>query len=341
VPDQEAIEDQKQLLAAYRRTLAQYLKQQAMIGLVHIQPGVAQGIREARSNIRRIKAILRGWETEVEDYPDDEEPLDDIAPQPTISHVRGAPTRPGRQSIATIVGILGLIAVIVFLFLRSVTSDWINSRPQATTITASTASTSAPTPIVASDTSQNKATPTVQLTQPPNPIALPSPQPTIALVIQVVIPTLPPTDTPVPTFTSAPTIPSTDTSVPVDTSIPELPTFLPQPNTPPDQMIRDYWALVVARNYEAAWQYLSENYQQGIHDGQRSNYETGWENINPCRIEVEITNVNQGVATTQVLAHWTLYSGNACTKEEDDHEYFLIISKNGLYWLIDDVQSRQ
>ena len=39
MPDKEAIENQLQLLAVYRRTLVQYLKQQAMIGATYIQPG--------------------------------------------------------------------------------------------------------------------------------------------------------------------------------------------------------------------------------------------------------------------------------------------------------------
>lgn len=84
MPDQEAIEHQLQLLAAYRQTLMQYLKQQAMIGMVYIQPGVAQGIRESRANIRRIKGILKGWGVNVDNWPDDEELPGEVSTQPII-----------------------------------------------------------------------------------------------------------------------------------------------------------------------------------------------------------------------------------------------------------------
>jgi phosphatidylethanolamine-binding protein (PEBP) family uncharacterized protein len=68
---QEEIDDQRELLEAHRRTLAIYLKQQAQLGSAYAPPGVANGIREARDGIRRVKATLRGWGLEVAAYPDD------------------------------------------------------------------------------------------------------------------------------------------------------------------------------------------------------------------------------------------------------------------------------
>ena len=72
--DQEEIDQQQELLAAHRRTLAQYLLQQAALGVAHTPPAVAQGIHAARAEIRRIKRILRGWRVQVVNYPDDEPP---------------------------------------------------------------------------------------------------------------------------------------------------------------------------------------------------------------------------------------------------------------------------
>jgi hypothetical protein len=74
MPDQEAIDQQQELLAAYRRTLAQYLKQQALAGEVNVPPAVTNGIRKARDHIRRIKDVLRGWGVVVANHPDDEPP---------------------------------------------------------------------------------------------------------------------------------------------------------------------------------------------------------------------------------------------------------------------------
>src|SRR5262249_44740226 len=65
---QEEIDDQRALLAAHRRTLAIYLKQQAQLGSAYAPPGVEHGIREARDAIRRIKAVVRGWGLAVDDH---------------------------------------------------------------------------------------------------------------------------------------------------------------------------------------------------------------------------------------------------------------------------------
>ncbi len=72
--DQDAIEQQRQLLITHRRTLTHLLKQQATLTSAHTPPGIAHGIDEARENIRRIKTTLRISGVEVDDYPDDEPP---------------------------------------------------------------------------------------------------------------------------------------------------------------------------------------------------------------------------------------------------------------------------
>src|SRR5687768_15667306 len=73
MPSQEEIADQQELLTAYRRTLAQYRKQEALSGEAFVPPAVTNGIQEARAEIRRVKATLRGWDVAVDDHPDDEE----------------------------------------------------------------------------------------------------------------------------------------------------------------------------------------------------------------------------------------------------------------------------
>jgi Tfp pilus assembly protein PilF len=90
----EAIDQQQQLLAAHRATLAHYLIQRAQLGSGYAPPGVTNGITEARAEIRRIKEVLRGWGATVEDLPDDEErpaaQSSDLAPTPnTQAHSMG------------------------------------------------------------------------------------------------------------------------------------------------------------------------------------------------------------------------------------------------------------
>lgn len=80
MPTQDDIVEQQQLLDAHRRTLAAYLKQQALVGGAQATPvAVTHGIAEARASIARVKRILRGWNVAVEDHPDDvatdEQPL--------------------------------------------------------------------------------------------------------------------------------------------------------------------------------------------------------------------------------------------------------------------------
>jgi hypothetical protein len=71
-PSREDIDDQLDLLASQRQTLAIYLKRMAKLGEAHAPPEVFHGIRDARKAIRRVKETLRSWEQAVEDQPDDE-----------------------------------------------------------------------------------------------------------------------------------------------------------------------------------------------------------------------------------------------------------------------------
>ncbi len=55
VPNPDDIADQLELLAAHRSTLAEFLKQQALLGMAYAPPGIANGIRFARNAIKQIK----------------------------------------------------------------------------------------------------------------------------------------------------------------------------------------------------------------------------------------------------------------------------------------------
>src|SRR3954447_17370022 len=74
MPSQEDIRHQLGLLEIHRRNLAQYLKQQGLIGEAFAPPMIVNGIRMERENIARIKNILRGWGVNVDDLLDEGTP---------------------------------------------------------------------------------------------------------------------------------------------------------------------------------------------------------------------------------------------------------------------------
>lgn len=74
----EEVAEQIRLLTTYRRTLAAYLEQQAALGRAYSPPGVIHGINEARSQILRIKTILRAAGVDIPNDPDDDDPPQSI-----------------------------------------------------------------------------------------------------------------------------------------------------------------------------------------------------------------------------------------------------------------------
>jgi hypothetical protein len=107
MPTQEDIAHQQELLAAHRRTLAQYLKQQALISELFTPPAIAHGIDEARANIRRVKSTLHAWDIPIEDLPDDEA---QTATPPAPVSKPGTPSRlsQSRRIVFLLVGLLVL-----------------------------------------------------------------------------------------------------------------------------------------------------------------------------------------------------------------------------------------
>src|SRR5687767_5314501 len=85
--DQEAIAQQLELLAAHRRTLAVYLRQQAELGVL-APPELVNGIEEVRAEIGRIKMALREGGVAVEDAPNDEAPpqFEPVQPQQAVGN---------------------------------------------------------------------------------------------------------------------------------------------------------------------------------------------------------------------------------------------------------------
>jgi hypothetical protein len=72
--DEDAINEQRTLLAIHRRTLAHYLARQGILTTAHTPPEITHGIAEARANIARVKAILHASGVQVAEYPDDVAP---------------------------------------------------------------------------------------------------------------------------------------------------------------------------------------------------------------------------------------------------------------------------
>jgi hypothetical protein len=119
MPSQEDIAHQQELLAAYRRTLAQYLKQQALISELFTPPAIAHGTDEARANIRRVKSTLRTWGIPVEDLPDDEAPPT-VPNLPVAKPLTSLRQPQSRRIVLLVVGLLvvglagGLVAMRIF-----------------------------------------------------------------------------------------------------------------------------------------------------------------------------------------------------------------------------------
>lgn len=72
MPSRADIQKQQELLNIQRNTLAGYLHQLALHTTAYAPPSVFNGIHEARSQIRTIKACLLSWGVKVDEHPDDE-----------------------------------------------------------------------------------------------------------------------------------------------------------------------------------------------------------------------------------------------------------------------------
>jgi hypothetical protein len=160
MPTQEDIADQQELLAAYRRTLAQYRQQEALSGEAFVPPAVMNGIQDARAEIRRIKTTLRAWGVTVEDYPDDEE-------LPQVAKAAATNRLPRLTPLAW----AGVAAALLVLVVGGI---WLARRPGAvanqpspTSLPATVAPTAAPPTLAPTAAPPTLAPTAVSTTAPP------------------------------------------------------------------------------------------------------------------------------------------------------------------------------
>jgi hypothetical protein len=85
--DQDAIEQQRELLAIYRQSLAFHLKQLAKQGEAFAPPGLLHSITEAGANIRALKINLRQLGVDVEDLALDQGLKQDVPIAPLLDQV--------------------------------------------------------------------------------------------------------------------------------------------------------------------------------------------------------------------------------------------------------------
>lgn len=105
--DQDTVNNLQERLRINRATLRLYLSQRDMAGAAHVRPEVIVGIGEARREIARLKAGLRGLQVAVEDQPDDEEPEEEGEAPPARAR------RPPRsRGMALVAGALALGAAL-------------------------------------------------------------------------------------------------------------------------------------------------------------------------------------------------------------------------------------
>lgn len=103
--------EQLQLLATYRRTLAVYLRQRAAIGEAYSPPGLLNGIHETRHQIQLIKGRLQAAGVAVPEDPDDEEPSP--PPPRPAAPARRAPWTPiaiGALALLVVGAVAGLLS---------------------------------------------------------------------------------------------------------------------------------------------------------------------------------------------------------------------------------------
>lgn len=97
--DKKDIEHQLELLTIHRRSLAHSLKQRTMHGEAFVPSYIVTEIEQRRAEIKRIKAILRGWGHPVADHPDDDDQAQTPAPPPATGAL-------SRSDLATLADLL-------------------------------------------------------------------------------------------------------------------------------------------------------------------------------------------------------------------------------------------
>jgi hypothetical protein len=79
MPNNDEIQVQQKLLTACRHVVAAYLEQSHLWDTQELPELIRDGLSYLQHNIREIKATLRAWNVLVEDLPDDEVPINELA----------------------------------------------------------------------------------------------------------------------------------------------------------------------------------------------------------------------------------------------------------------------
>jgi hypothetical protein len=110
----EELQNQLQLLATHRKTLAHLLHQRAIHGAAYVPPSILHGIDDARTQIRRIKQVLRDGGMTVADQPDDDEapPVEQPPPQQQQKRTRAIAKKNSTIITAALLGLILLLGAI-------------------------------------------------------------------------------------------------------------------------------------------------------------------------------------------------------------------------------------
>jgi hypothetical protein len=100
---QEEIDEQLNLLATYRRTLAILLEQKAKHTSANVPTAIEHGIIEARENIRAIKKNLLDLGVKVENYPSDEDIIKISPSMNTLTEQAISPYSVSRPAIVCLI----------------------------------------------------------------------------------------------------------------------------------------------------------------------------------------------------------------------------------------------
>lgn len=144
---------------------------------------------------------------------------------------------------------------------------------------------------------------------------------------------LPPTATATPSKssnnTNTPTLNITDT--PTELAVTPSPTYAA--TEAPEQFIRNYYALVINREYNKTWEMLTANFQSNRVPKGFNSYKEFWDTIASVEVQnVEVTNRLGINVEVSVDIKYTTKFGKEST---DTHIFLLIPNVSGESWLFE------
>ncbi len=103
--------------------------------------------------------------------------------------------------------------------------------------------------------------------------------------------------------------------------------------------IATYWARVGLRDYEGAWDLLTEEFKSNNHEGNFAKFRSGFEAMNLCDVSVNLLEGrgDPSSGSTRVITGLVFEAGSSCAASLE-HFTIRVISSNGSHpWLIDHV----